>query len=103
MPGVRSKVTAQSTPGAGATHVATGNVDAGRKLYSQVCTACHGADGGMVADHKLATVGARRDHAGVEAFIKNPQLPMPKMYPTLINDQNVADVTAYLYAQIIRK
>ncbi|MET0291953.1 MAG: PQQ-binding-like beta-propeller repeat protein, partial [Steroidobacteraceae bacterium] len=34
---------------------------AGLRLYSQVCVACHGPDGNMIADHKLAGLRARRD------------------------------------------
>jgi alcohol dehydrogenase (cytochrome c) len=94
---------AQATAGVAVTQVGAGEIDAGRKLYSQVCASCHGADGNTVADHKLSTLPARLDHAGVVAFIKNPKLPMPKLYPNLINAQSVADVTAYLYDDIVRK
>jgi len=72
---------------------------AGRRLYSQVCVACHGPDGSLVADHKLSVAVARQGRAATIAYIKNPKLPMPKMYPDLINDQSVIDVTDYLYQQ----
>jgi alcohol dehydrogenase (cytochrome c) len=72
---------------------------AGRRLYSQVCVACHGPDGSLVPDHKLSVAVARQSQAATITYIKNPKLPMPKMYPDLINDQSIVDVTAYLYQQ----
>jgi alcohol dehydrogenase (cytochrome c) len=84
----------QSTGAPGAPDLA-----AGRRLYSQVCVACHGPDGSLVADHKLSVAVARQSQAAIAAYIKNPKLPMPKMYPDLINDQSIVDVTDYLYQQ----
>jgi alcohol dehydrogenase (cytochrome c) len=70
---------------------------AGRRLYSQVCAACHGPEGNLVAAHKLSAVVARQDRAATITYIKSPKLPMPKMYPDLLNDQSLIDVTEYLY------
>jgi alcohol dehydrogenase (cytochrome c) len=72
---------------------------AGRRLYSQVCVTCHATDGAMVSDHRLSAVVARQDRAATIAYIKNPKLPMPKMYPDLLNEQSIIDVTEYLYQQ----
>jgi alcohol dehydrogenase (cytochrome c) len=72
---------------------------AGRRLYSQVCVACHGPDGNLVPDHKLSVAVARQNQATTRAYIKSPKLPMPKMYPDLLNDQSIVDVTDYLYQQ----
>jgi alcohol dehydrogenase (cytochrome c) len=72
---------------------------AGRRLYSQVCVTCHGPDGAMVADHKLSAAVARQGRAATIAYIKNPKLPMPKLYPDLLSDQSIIDVTDYLYQQ----
>jgi alcohol dehydrogenase (cytochrome c) len=68
----------------------------GRELYMQICASCHGSDGDMIADHKLSTLKARRDRESVIAFIKNPQPPMPKMYPDVLSEQDVVDVSAYV-------
>jgi mono/diheme cytochrome c family protein len=68
----------------------------GRKLYSQICVSCHGPDGNLIADHKLSTLKSRRDQASTIRFIKDPKAPMPKLYPDLITEQNVADVAAYI-------
>jgi alcohol dehydrogenase (cytochrome c) len=72
---------------------------AGRRLYSQVCVACHGADGSLVPDHKLSVTIARQSQAATVAYLKNPKLPMPKLYPDLLTDQSISDVTDYLYQQ----
>ena len=72
---------------------------AGSRLYSQVCVACHGADGNTVPDHKLSVITARQGRPATIAYIKSPKLPMPKMYPDLLNDQSIVDVTEYLYQQ----
>ena len=75
------------------------DVAAGRRLYSQVCVACHGPEGNLVADHKLSAVVARQRRAATVAYIKSPKPPMPKMYPDLLNEQSILNVTEYLYQQ----
>jgi alcohol dehydrogenase (cytochrome c) len=74
----------------------------GRKLYSQVCVSCHGVDGNLIADHRLSRIAQRRDEASIEAAIKNPKPPMPKLYPELLNEQAVEDLTAYLHGELGR-
>jgi alcohol dehydrogenase (cytochrome c) len=74
-------------------------VAAGRRTYSQICVACHGTDGNLVADHSLSATVARQGKPATIAYIKSPKLPMPKMYPDLLNEQSVLDVTDYLYQQ----
>jgi mono/diheme cytochrome c family protein len=76
------------------------NLAAGRKLYSQVCVACHGPDGNLVADHKLAAVKAKQDARATIRYLKDPKAPMPKMFPDLLNEQSLVDVTAYLYDEL---
>lgn len=49
-----------------------------------------------MADHKLSAVVARQGRSATVAYIKNPKLPMPKMYPDLLNGQSIIDVTDYL-------
>src|SRR6202008_3763651 len=48
----------------------------GRKLYSQICTSCHGPEGDLVAGHELSTLKKRRNLADPIAFIKKPKAPM---------------------------
>ena len=87
--------------GAGSAAASPGapDVGAGRRLYSQVCVACHGPEGNLVTDHTLATAVGRQNRAATIAYIRNPKAPMPKMYPDLLNDQSIIDVTEYLYQQ----
>jgi alcohol dehydrogenase (cytochrome c) len=75
------------------------DVAAGRRLYSQVCVTCHGPEGNLVPDHKLSTAVTRQNRAATSAYIRSPKPPMPKMYPDLLNDQSIIDVTEYLYQQ----
>ncbi len=76
------------------------NIANGRKLYSQVCVSCHGLDGNLIADHKLGDLKARRDFAATVGYIKDPKAPMPKLYPDLIDEQSVIDVTAYVHEEL---
>ena len=78
------------------------NVANGRKLYSQVCVSCHGPDGNLIADHKLGNLKARRDFAATVRYIKDPKAPMPKLYPDLIDEQSVIDVSAFVREELGR-
>jgi alcohol dehydrogenase (cytochrome c) len=78
------------------------SIPGGRKLYSQVCVSCHGADGNLIADHKLGTLKARLGQAATISLIKDPKPPMPKLYPDLISEQSVLDVTAYVVQELAR-
>jgi mono/diheme cytochrome c family protein len=78
----------------------TPNLASGRKLYSQVCVSCHGPDGNLIADHKLGNLKARRDFAATVGYIKDPRAPMPKLYPDLIDEQSVIDVSAFLREEL---
>jgi mono/diheme cytochrome c family protein len=88
----------QHAPRAGAAGAA--NIANGRKLYNQVCVSCHGPDGNMIADHKLSDLKARLDRAATIRFIKDPKLPMPKLYPDLLSEQNVTDVATYVHDEL---
>jgi mono/diheme cytochrome c family protein len=76
------------------------NLAAGRKLYNQVCVACHGPDGNLVVDHKLGALKSRQSLASTIASIKDPKLPMPKMFPDLLNEQAIAEVAAFLHEEL---
>ena len=68
----------------------------GRQVFAQVCAACHGEKGDLIAGHPLADLKSRRDFASTVAFIKAPAAPMPSLFPAVLKDQDVADVAAYL-------
>ena len=95
---------AASTPGQTAPGAPAGGPDPskGRALYVQICASCHGSDGDMIADHKLSTLKGRRDQASTVTYVKNPKPPMPKMYPDVLSEQNVVDVSAYVLQGIGR-
>ncbi|HEY0342744.1 MAG TPA: PQQ-binding-like beta-propeller repeat protein [Steroidobacteraceae bacterium] len=88
--------------GLGGDGPASTSLTTGRRLYSQVCASCHGPDGNLVAGHELSTLKKRRAPADTIAFIKSPKPPMPALYPTLINDQNVTDVATYVLQELAR-
>jgi alcohol dehydrogenase (cytochrome c) len=80
--------------------VATKDAANGRRLYGQVCQACHGPDGDMLANNKLRNLGARRNLASTIAYIKDPKLPMPKMFPDLLDEQSVKDVATWIHEEL---
>ncbi|MEY2854187.1 MAG: hypothetical protein RL030_1319 [Pseudomonadota bacterium] len=94
-PSTTAATVSATTAGAGATDIA-----AGRRLYGQVCAACHGPDGNMIADRKLSTLASRLDLAATVRYIKDPKAPMPKMYPELLTEQNVRDVAAFVHEEL---
>jgi alcohol dehydrogenase (cytochrome c) len=72
----------------------------GRKVYEQVCSSCHGTDGKLVPGHDLATIKGHRDQADALAYAKDPRPPMPKLYPNLLDEQNMDDVVSYIYEDL---
>ena len=86
-----STVTTTSTTTAGdATH--------GKALFNSAnCTSCHGATGteGGVGP-SLKNEKSRKNFAQTVAWIKNPQPPMPKLYPQPLSEKDVQDVAAYV-------
>ena len=69
-------------------------------LARQVCASCHGPDGNLVAGHPLSTLKSRRDRAATLGYIKDPKPPMPRLYPDLLNEQSLVDVTTYIYEDL---
>jgi PQQ-dependent dehydrogenase (methanol/ethanol family) len=72
----------------------------GRKVYEQVCSSCHGPDGKLVAGHDLGTLKSRRERADALAYIKDPKPPMPKLYPSLLDEHSMEDVLSYIYEDL---
>lgn len=79
---------------------AQGDAALGQRLYGQVCQSCHGADGNMIADHKLSNLAARRDLASTIAYIKKPKAPMPVLFPQLLDESSVAAVAAWVHSEL---
>ena len=74
----------------------------GHKVYEQVCSACHGPNGNLVAGHELSALRKGRDRAATLNYIKDPKPPMPKLYPNLLDEQSLKDVTSYIYEELGR-
>src|SRR5262245_11761160 len=68
----------------------------GKTLFGQYCGACHGSTGEGGVGPALKGEAAKKSVQQVADFIKNPKAPMPKLHPSPLNDQDVADVAAYV-------
>jgi mono/diheme cytochrome c family protein len=72
----------------------------GQRLYGQVCQSCHGPDGNLIADHKLANLAARRDLPSTIEYIKHPKAPMPALYPQLLDEKSVVAVATWVHQEL---
>jgi mono/diheme cytochrome c family protein len=72
----------------------------GQRLYGQVCQSCHGPDGNLIADHKLANLVSRRDLPSTIEYIKHPKAPMPALYPQLLDEKSVVAVATWVHQQL---
>lgn len=69
----------------------------GRRVFSANCAACHGAAGeGAQIGPSLRNLRARKSAAQTEQWIRDPEPPMPKLYPAELSAKDVNDVTAYV-------
>ncbi len=73
-----------------------GDVNHGRRIYAGICVSCHGADGSAVSGHSLQHLARRMDLAQADAWIRNPQPPMPRLFPSLLDSQSVRDVASFV-------
>jgi mono/diheme cytochrome c family protein len=80
----------------GGTALAGPDAEHGKQVYLQNCAACHGAAGEGGAGPPLKGEHTRKDREQAIAWIKDPQPPMPKLYPAPLSDKDVADVAAYV-------
>lgn len=68
----------------------------GQELYGKNCAACHGNKGEGVSGPALKGVKSKLDFASAVKWIESPSEKMPKLYPSTIDAQGVADVAAYV-------
>lgn len=69
----------------------------GAAVFAQQCAACHGRDGaGGPVGPALTRERARRSLAQIRAAIADPVPPMPKLYPSVLSQTQLNDVTAYV-------
>ena len=77
--------------------VAAGDPKHGEAIFNQNCSSCHGQGGaGGGIGPVLKGEKSRKDTAATIAWIKNPQPPMPKLYPMPLKESDVHDVAAYV-------
>ncbi|MBV8579783.1 MAG: cytochrome c [Candidatus Eremiobacteraeota bacterium] len=81
----------------GSSSTATGSASAGKSLFSANCSSCHGATGteGGIGP-SLKNEKSRKNYAQAVAWIKDPQPPMPKLYPSPLNEKDVDDLATYV-------
>ncbi len=76
---------------------AMGDPHKGETIFAANCASCHGAAGaGGGIGPVLKGEKSRKDYAAAIAWIKNPQPPMPKLYPSTLSETDVADVASYV-------
>ncbi|GAC1422853.1 MAG: hypothetical protein NVSMB5_16480 [Candidatus Velthaea sp.] len=85
---------AASSPGGG---MAAGDAAHGKQIFAANCASCHGASGteGGVGP-SLKNEKSRKNTAAAIAWIKNPQPPMPKLFPSPLSEKDVADVASFV-------
>lgn len=91
---------ATTAAGAGASSSGSaplGDSARGKQIFAANCASCHGATGteGGVGP-SLKAEKSRKNYAQTIAWIHNPQPPMPKLWPSPLNDKDVQDVAAYV-------
>lgn len=69
----------------------------GASIFTANCASCHGAtgrEGGF--GPSLTHENRKMDIAFTMAWIEKPNPPMPRLYPSPLSEQDVADVAAYV-------
>ncbi|MGD0474342.1 MAG: c-type cytochrome [Candidatus Velthaea sp.] len=88
---------AAASSAASSTTASAGDATKGETIFSANCASCHGAKGaGGGVGPSLKGEKSRKDTDAAVAWIKNPQPPMPKLYPSPLSEKDVADVAAYV-------
>jgi mono/diheme cytochrome c family protein len=88
---------AAASSGSSSTAAGAGDVAKGETIFNANCASCHGAKGaGGGVGPTLKVEKSRKDDAAAIAWIKNPQPPMPKLFPSPLSERDVADVAAYV-------
>ena len=69
----------------------------GSGLFAANCASCHGSNGsGGRVGPTLHDERKRKTAIAIREAISDPQPPMPKLYPAVLTDQDVDDLTAYV-------
>jgi mono/diheme cytochrome c family protein len=97
LPCAGSPAPAAATIGEAPAGAGAGDPAHGKTIFGANCATCHGATGteGGVGP-SLKNEKSRKDLAAAIAWIKNPQPPMPKLYPSPLGEKDVTDVASYV-------
>jgi mono/diheme cytochrome c family protein len=77
--------------------LALGDPKHGEAIFTQNCASCHGTAGaGGGIGPVLKGEKQRKDYPAAIAWIKNPQPPMPKLFPSPLSQSDVQDVASYV-------
>jgi len=93
--------TSAGTQSGGARHGTSatigGDRTAGARIFAANCAACHGnnGEGGSIGP-SLYRESRRLAYDALVSWIKDPQPPMPRLYPQVLNEAQVSDVAAYV-------
>jgi ubiquinol-cytochrome c reductase cytochrome c subunit len=69
----------------------------GERVFAARCAACHGAQGFGGAGPSLIGVDAKLGGAaGIAAFVKTPSGAMPRLFPGVMTEQDVASVSDFV-------
>lgn len=68
----------------------------GKAVYAGNCAACHGAGGEGAVGPALSGLKARLDFQATVKWIEYPSAKMPRLFPSTLNSQDVADVAAFV-------
>lgn len=96
--GCASAVAEKSDTTVGTSTTLGGDAHAGAQIFTNNCSTCHGptgAEGGSVGP-SLHNERSRMDFGATDSWIKDPQPPMPKLYPRFLSDAQVRDLAAYV-------
>lgn len=74
-----------------------GDKKTGEQLFAVNCASCHGRQGaGGGVGPSLRDESRRMNFETLASWIQAPEPPMPKLYPSPLNDQRVRDIAAYV-------
>jgi ubiquinol-cytochrome c reductase cytochrome c subunit len=68
----------------------------GETVFAVSCAVCHGTTGEGGTGPVLKGIAEKRGIDGIATFVRNPAGAMPRLYPTVLSDQDVSDVARYV-------
>jgi alcohol dehydrogenase (cytochrome c) len=83
-------------PAVNARGLLAGQANSGQALYEQSCAGCHGTHGEGGGNGPSLVERARTDLGAIVAFVKNPNPPMPRLFPSPLDEEAVNAVAKYV-------